>query len=126
MAPAGGITPLRSLLEELPYAAGDAVLIYRAHASEDLIFRAELDELAARRGITVHCVLGPRLYDRQSWLPQSAAAWGDAEALLSLVPALETYDVFVCGPDRWMDAACAAAVAAGLPAGQLHQERFSW
>ena len=121
-----GITPLRSLLEELDYAAGDAVLVYRAHASEDLIFRAELDDLAARRGITVHYVLGPRVRDRQSWLPESAADWSDADALRSLVPEIDEYDVFVCGPDRWMDAACAAALAAGLPPDQLHQERFSW
>ncbi|MFK4084963.1 ferric reductase-like transmembrane domain-containing protein [Kribbella sp. NPDC020789] len=121
-----GITPLRSLLEDLEYAAGDAVLIYRAHAVEDLVFRSELDELASRRGIAVHYVLGPRIRTRASWLPQSAADWSDADALLSLVPDLAEYDVFVCGPDQWMDAACAAAVAAGLPAEQLHQERFSW
>jgi ferredoxin-NADP reductase len=121
-----GITPLRSLLEELDYAAGDAVLVYRAHAGEDLIFRAELDDLAARRGISVHYVLGPRVRDRQSWLPESAADWSDADALRSLVPEIDEYDVFVCGPGRWMDAACAAALAAGLPPAQLHQERFSW
>lgn len=121
-----GITPLRSLLEELDYAAGDAVLIYRARMDEDLIFRAELDDLAARRGISVHYVLGPRVRDRQSWLPVSAADWSDAYALRSLVPGIDEYDVFVCGPNEWMDAACAAALAAGLPPSQLHQERFSW
>jgi ferredoxin-NADP reductase len=121
-----GITPLRALLEDLAYAPGDAVLVYRAHSSEDLVFRAELDELATRRGIKVHYVLGPRIRDRQSWMPQSAADWGDADALQSLVPGIDGYDVFVCGPDRWMDAACKAALAAGLPTDQLHQERFSW
>lgn len=43
-----------------------------------------------------------------------------------LVPGIPQYDVYVCGPDRWMDAVCAAALEVGLPANQLHQERFSW
>ncbi|MGW5195762.1 ferredoxin reductase family protein [Kribbella sp. NPDC004138] len=121
-----GITPLRALLEELDYAPGDAVLVYRAHSVEDLVFRDELEQLARRRGITLHYLLGPRLRGRTSWLPESAASWSDADAVRRLVPGLPQYDVYVCGPDRWMDAACAAVLAAGLPAGQLHQERFSW
>jgi predicted ferric reductase len=121
-----GITPLRALLEELDYRRGDAVLVYRAHSEADLVFRDELEQLARRRGITVHYVLGPRLRGRASWLPEDAGSWSDAEAVRQLVPEISQYDVFVCGPDRWMDAACAAVTAAGLPAGQLHQERFSW
>ena len=49
-----GITPMRALLEDLAYAPGDAVLIYRARSEPDLVFRAELDQLAQRRGITIH------------------------------------------------------------------------
>jgi predicted ferric reductase len=121
-----GITPLRALLEDLDYSPGDAVLVYRSHAIDDLVFRTELDELASRRGVAVHYVLGPRVTDRPSWLPQSAAAWTDAAAIEHLIPAIWDYDVFVCGPDRWMDAACAAVLDAGLPPAQLHQERFAW
>ncbi|MGC4939853.1 ferredoxin reductase family protein [Kribbella sp. DT2] len=121
-----GITPLRALLEELDYRPGDAVLVYRARDLNDLVFRDELDQLARRRGITMHYLLGPRIRSRDSWLPDNAEAWADEEALLHLIPAISEYDVYVCGPDRWMDAACAAALAAGLPSRQLHQERFSW
>jgi Predicted ferric reductase len=121
-----GITPMRALLEDLPYAPGDAVLIYRAHSEPDLVFRAELDKLAKRRGITIQYLAGPRIPGRSSWLPQHAAAWRDRDALLHLVPDLPAYDVFVCGPDPWMDAACAAALDAGVPPSQLHQERFTW
>jgi predicted ferric reductase len=121
-----GITPLRALLEELEYRAGDAVLVYRAHSEADLVFRDELEQLARRRGITMHYVLGRRLRTRESWLPESASSWSDEDALWQLVPGIQQYDVYVCGPDRWMDAVCAAALANGLPADQLHQERFSW
>jgi predicted ferric reductase len=121
-----GITPMRALLEDLAYLPGDAVLIYRARSDPDLVFRAELDSLAERRGITIHYLTGPRIAARNSWLPQKAAQWRDRDALLHLIPGLTAYDVFVCGPDPWMDAACAAALDAGLPPAQLHQERFTW
>jgi predicted ferric reductase len=121
-----GITPLRALLEDLPYAPGNAALIYRARTEPDLVFRSELDQLARRRGINVYYVTGPRIPDRGSWLPRSAAQMRDSDALLQLVPDLSEYDVFVCGPDSWMDAACTAALDAGLPPEQLHQERFTW
>ena len=121
-----GITPMRALLEDLPYAHGDAALVYRAHSEPDLVFREDLEELAGERGIDIHYVTGPRIKTRRSWLPRQAEHLGDAPALLSLVPDLLTRDVFVCGPDAWMDAACAAASRAGLAAGQLHVERFTW
>jgi predicted ferric reductase len=121
-----GITPMRALLEDLPYLPGDAVLIYRAHSAPDLVFRTELDALGQRRGITIHYMTGPRVPGRSSWLPKDAAGWRDSDALLHLVPGLAAYDVFVCGPDRWMDAAAEAALAAGVPLTQLHQERFTW
>jgi ferredoxin-NADP reductase len=121
-----GITPLRALLEDLPYAPGDAVLIYRAHSEPDLIFRVDLDQIARQRGVTVHYLTGPRVPGRPSWLPRDHAQQRDQDALRQLIPHLPEYDVFVCGPDAWMDAACAAALSAGLPPAQLHQERFTW
>ncbi|MFI5694692.1 ferric reductase-like transmembrane domain-containing protein [Kribbella sp. NPDC051586] len=121
-----GITPLRALLEELGYRPGDAILVYRAHSPADLVFRNELEQLAARRGITLQYVLGARQRKRASWLPESAKEWSDADAMWDLVPGIEQYDVYVCGPDQWMDAVCAAALELRLPADQLHQERFSW
>ena len=51
---------LRELRGELSYRPGDAILVYRAHSAADLVFRAELEQLAQRRGITLHYLLGPR------------------------------------------------------------------
>jgi ferredoxin-NADP reductase len=121
-----GITPMRALLEDLAYDNGDAVLIYRAHSEKDLIFRKDLEKLAERRGIVVHYLTGARATGRTSWLPATFGAIDDSAALRTLVPDLPVRDVFVCGPDAWMDAVSAAALSAGLPAEQLHTERFTW
>ncbi|GAA1819752.1 ferredoxin reductase family protein [Planosporangium flavigriseum] len=118
-----GITPLRALLEELPYAPGDAVLLYRAREAADLVFRGELEHLAAARGVHVRYLLGPRDRDG-SWLP---AGWGDdAAGLRHLVPDIAHHDVFVCGPDPWMEAVVGAARRARVPADRIHLERFTW
>ena len=121
-----GITPMRALLEDLPYDAGDAVLVYRARTGQDVVFRRDLEELAERRGVIVHYLVGPRAVRADSWLPEAAARWSDSDALLRLVPDIAAHDVFVCGPDAWMDAASASARTAGVPDDQLHMERFTW
>jgi predicted ferric reductase len=121
-----GITPMRALLEDLQYDRGDAVLVYRAHSAADLVFRDELDALAGERGITVHYLTGARGVGADSWLPRHHPQARGGDALRRLIPDLRQYDVFVCGPDGWMDAVAEAALTAGLPPQQLHQERFTW
>ncbi len=121
-----GITPLRALLEQLPQRPGDVTLIYRARDERDLVFRTELDALAATRGARVVYALGRRVRDRDTWLPQDAAHLSDRDALRHLVPDIAQHDVYLCGADQWMNAARAAALAAGVPADHIHLERFTW
>jgi len=119
-----GITPLRALLEELPYAAGEATLIYRTAGTDDIVLRAELDTLAARRGARLYYLPGHRSPDPASWLPAEAGNADPAATLHRLAPGLVDSDVFICGPNTWMDAVEAAAERAGVPADQVHAERF--
>ncbi|MFN0280346.1 MAG: ferric reductase-like transmembrane domain-containing protein [Kineosporiaceae bacterium] len=121
-----GVTPLRAVLEELDQAPGDVTLVYRARDAHDLVLRAELDALAAAKGARVFYVLGRRVPGRSSWLPETAAHLSDAQALLQLVPDVAGHDVYLCGAESWMDAAKAAALDAGVPEQQIHEERFSW
>jgi predicted ferric reductase len=118
-----GITPLRGLLEELPYRPGDATLIYRARTPEDFVFRAELDELAARRGIRMVYLAGPRGSDG-SWAP--ARPDGSELLLEQVVPDLAEHEVYVCGPEGWMSSVANAARLIGVPERHLHLEWFSW
>jgi predicted ferric reductase len=121
-----GVTPLRALLEALPQQPGDVTIVYRAPAEPELIFRDEIEDLARVRGAKVWYALGPRIHGRNSWLPQSAAHLTDAEALRRLVPDIAHHDVYLCGAEGWMDAAAEAARECGVPAQNIHSERFSW
>jgi predicted ferric reductase len=99
-----GITPVRALLEDLP---GDIAVIYRASREDEVILRAELDELAGRRGADLHYVVGGE--------PLSP------ERLLELVPDLAERDIFVCGPPAMTE----AVRATGVPRRHLYVERFA-
>jgi predicted ferric reductase len=126
MASGIGISPLRALLEDLPAEPGDVTLLYRARSRADLVLREELEAIATRTGARVYYLVGRRLPGRPSWLPESAGPLSDADALAQLVPDIATNDVFLCGADAWMDAARQAAIECGVPAANIHDERFSW
>jgi predicted ferric reductase len=113
-----GITPLRALLETLPGGPGDITLLYRTRSEADVVFRAELDELARARGATVHIVAGRR---RDLGRDPLAAA-----TLAGNIPDLRERDVYVCGPDGMTAATVAALREAGVPRRQVHHETFEF
>jgi predicted ferric reductase len=109
-----GITPMRALFETMPITPGqDLMLLYRANHRDQLVFREELDALAARRRARVIYLLGS---DRDLL---------SARTLLRLVPRLAERDVYLCGPPGLSDAVRASLAQAGLPRAHLHEERFS-
>ncbi|MGB7981362.1 MAG: ferredoxin reductase family protein [Candidatus Nanopelagicales bacterium] len=109
-----GITPMRALFETLPKTPGqDLMLLYRASTPEQLVFRAELDALAASRQAHVVYLLGS---DPHLLSPRS---------LTRLVPRLAERDVYLCGPPGMATAVRDSLVASGLPRRQLHEERFA-
>lgn len=121
-----GITPMKALLESLPAAPGDLTIVHRVSDPADQTFRAELDRTARRRGARFIRVEGHRRPGRASWLPASAAQLRDDQALLQLCPDLAQHDIYLCGAPAWMDAVQAAAERAGVPAQQIHAERFEY
>jgi ferredoxin-NADP reductase len=118
-----GVTPLLSLLGELPFRPGEATFVYRARSEAEVAFRAELDWFATHRGVRVVYLLGPRA-DDQSWLPRSLSGQDPVMVLRRMAPEVAHSQVYVCGPDAWMDSAAKAARDAGAP--RLHTERFAW
>jgi predicted ferric reductase len=121
-----GIAPLRSLLEALPQQPGDVTVVQRASSRDGLVLADEIRDLAAARGARHVVVEGHRVPGRRTWLPAQAAHLTDAQALRELVPDVRDHDVFLCGAPEWMDAARAAALECGVPAGSIHLERFAY
>jgi ferredoxin-NADP reductase len=114
-----GVTPLRALIEEMPQRKNSITLLYRARSWEDVVFKAELDELVAARGGVVHYIVGRR--------GQEVGAHPLAPRfLLAAVPDLRDRDVFICGPREMVDAVMNSLRALKVPAGQVHVERFAF
>jgi predicted ferric reductase len=111
-----GITPIRALLEDMPGGPGDIAVVYRALREDDVILRAELDELARRRGAEIHYVVG----DHRGGDPLSA------DHLLRLVPDIAARDVYVCGPPGMTEAARATLGRSGVPGRHIFTERFAF
>jgi ferredoxin-NADP reductase len=108
-----GITPMRALFETIPLEPGDdLLLVYRARTEQELLFRDELEAIAAHRGTRIAYALGS---DRELL---------SAASLRHNVPDLAARDVYMCGPPGLMTAVREALHEAGLPPEQLHEERF--
>lgn len=119
-----GITPARALLEQSDLAPGEATLLLRASSTDDAFLWAEMAELAERKGARLYTMTGPRSAVAPTWMTATDARRG--VSLRSVFPDLLESDLYVCGPTAWLDAVEADARAAGLPAHQLHSERFDW
>jgi ferredoxin-NADP reductase len=118
-----GVTPLRALAEELDYAPGDAVLMYRYSGRP--LFERELSALATDRGLEILGLPGHRRAPG-SWLGAGVGPSSDRAALTYWVPDIADRDVYVCGPEGWAEDVRRTTEAAGLPADRFHVESFGW
>jgi len=118
-----GITPIRALAEGLAYDPGDAVLLHRF--TDEPLFARELDLLARERGLRVVALPGHRRAPH-SWLGAGLDSVDDLTALRHWVPDIAERDVYVCGPQAWIERVRRTTAAAGLPVEQLHVETFGW
>lgn len=112
-----GITPMRTLFETLGEGEVAVTLIYRASTPADLLFREELEAIAASRRARIVYMVG------RSSDPRNAMT---AENLTRLVPDLRFRDVYVCAAPGLSAAVRAGLLAAGLPKRHLHQEEFAF
>ena len=119
-----GITPLRALLESTPFAPGQATVLLRGHSDRELYLSHEILELCRLRGARLFHLTGPRDRRQSGWLPDDAVHSG--YSLTSYVPDAADADIYICGPSAWAGNVIADATAAGVPATQIHHERFDW
>ncbi len=110
-----GITPIRSLLEEMD---GDVAVVYRVISDDDVIFGDELRDLAGRKGAALHVVAGDHLSPEGRHLLSPAH-------LQALVPDIAEREVYVCGPPTMADAVSRSVRKAHVPSRYIHTERFA-
>ncbi len=124
VAGGSGVVPFRSMLRHRA-AAGVSIrttLLYSSRTYEDLIYREELDELAAHgdglavvQTLTREHPLGWTGYSRRV----------DADLLREVaLPPEQDPRVYVCGPTSFAEAVADGLVALGHEAGRIRIERF--
>jgi len=106
-----GVTAVRSLLEDLPRGC-DPVVVLRASTAEELVLASEVAELVRHRKGRVHELIGPRSKVRM-------------ERLSELIPDLRDRDVFVSGPEGFVQRVVAIVSRLGVPAEAVHFEVYS-
>ena len=119
-----GLVPLMAMLRHRAAVGSDAqaVLLVSSREEQDILYRAELDRLAAQGdGLAVHHTLtrgapeGWTGFDRRV----------DADMLRAVGPApAEAPRVFVCGPTPFVEAVADLLVGLGHEPASIHAERF--
>jgi predicted ferric reductase len=113
-----GITPIRAMLDESS-SITHCTLLYRVNRREDIVFAKELAEIASRRGVDVHYLIGVEIGDDQTdqlGIP----------AIKRLVPDVTKRDCFVCGPPALIDAVRRRLHVIGVPDAFVHFEKFEF
>lgn len=111
-----GITPIRAIMEE--FRGGVQMdVVFRASREEDLVFRQELDYLAAHSegAVRIHYLVG----SRQQY-PM------DATSLMKMIPLFADSDIYICGPAPLVETVRQAARDAGIPMNRFHDEAFAF
>lgn len=119
-----GITPMMSMLRTLAHRRDlrPHRLVVVARTADDLLFRAELDQLKEQLDLTVVELLRR---PPQRWTGATGSV--DAELLTSLLPGpfrRNQLDYFLCGPPAMVTDVLMALDAMGVPHSRIHTEQF--
>jgi ferredoxin-NADP reductase len=119
-----GVVPLMAMIRHRLAAGSDAPmrLLYSVKRADNLIYRQELEELAAR-GDGFEAFFTLTREQPEGW--QGFGRRVDRELLAEVGwPAAEDPRAFVCGPTGFVEAVASALVETGLPPHRVKTERF--
>ncbi|WP_114907190.1 hybrid-cluster NAD(P)-dependent oxidoreductase [Ornithinimicrobium murale] len=122
-----GVTPLMSMTRALRDGVGvdgrpaDVAFVHCARTPEDIIFRAELEELAAHGGASV-TFLCQEDSPHEAWT--GARGRLTLPALLTAAPDLLDREIFTCGPPGFMAAVREHLELIAADPARCHQESF--
>lgn len=125
-----GITPIRSIAEDLAREGRDVVLVYGSLRYDDIALRQEIEQLSARYGMKVHHILSEESHPplpTSGALPRETVSGGlvTRSYLERVVPDVAEREVFLCGPPVVMRMIREDLAALGVPAARIFAERFS-
>jgi ferredoxin-NADP reductase len=119
-----GVVPLMAMIRHRRAAGGDAPmrLLYSAKRADDLIYREELEELAAR-GDGFEAFFTLTREQPEGW--HGFGGRVDRELLAEVGwPAADDPVAYVCGPTGFVETVASELVESGLPPHRIKTERF--
>ena len=124
VAGGSGVVPLMAMIRHRARAGArtPATLLFSSRHYEEIIYRAELEELGARKdGLTV-------IHTLTRAQPQGWAGYARRIDQRMLAEALEPLGTsartFICGPTALVESAADSLVKLGFPPGRVRTERF--
>ncbi|KJF17312.1 ferredoxin reductase family protein [Acidithrix ferrooxidans] len=106
-----GVTAVRALLEEIPLKSRPVVVL-RANKESELALVEEITELVKHRKGVVHKLIGKREAVNMA-------------AIVKLVPDMKRRDVFICGPEGFVNQVESIVKRNGVPPEAIHHEAYS-
>jgi ferredoxin-NADP reductase len=114
-----GVTPIRAIAGALASAGADEVVLYAARTRAHTALLGEMADRVRKMFVLLSQDAGPLP-------PGFLQGTIDARAIRSLVPDAAQRDVYICGPAAMMRAVTSALREVGVPARQIHSERFAY
>ncbi|MDD5749590.1 MAG: ferric reductase-like transmembrane domain-containing protein [Patescibacteria group bacterium] len=114
-----GITPIRSLMEEMLKKGKDIKLLYANRSSQDIVFKDELEQLAQAKGAQIIHILS----EQADFAGEKGHV--DEEKIKRLVPDIDRREVYLCGPPAMIDSVKKLLKSLPNPPSKIHYEKFS-
>ena len=120
-----GITPSMSMIRTLHDLAEptDVVLVHSVRSPEHIVFRSELNHLAASDP-NLHVAIVCEDAGNDTWDGRRGRLTSDM--LAEITPDLHEREIFLCGPAAYMAAAQELLTAAGVDVARIHTESFAF
>ena len=116
-----GITPIRSLMEEMLRKGKDVTLFYANRSKNDIVFQNELEELRKLFPARIIHVLSAEA----EW--NGEKGYIDEEKIRRFLPDISEREVYICGPVPMMESLVKILKNSfKLPISRIHFEKFSF
>ncbi|HME54538.1 MAG TPA: ferredoxin reductase family protein [Candidatus Lokiarchaeia archaeon] len=124
IAAGSGITPIRSLAEQLAKdrPGQDMVLVYGNKTMDDIIFHDELASLSAQYNFPIHHFLSRENRDEDGYHQGRMSI----PEIAKIVPDYLEREVFMCAPQQMMRSLKKDLIQSGIPKASIYGEEFAW